>query len=167
MNPMITRSPGEIVFACLLLLTSSWLFWQAYAIAQFTSLSSPGALPLAASMVMVISAAMTLMKTIKLPLDPDLRFFRHLFPPVVGIVIAMILMFAIMLEPIGFIISAGTFLFLGMTFLQRSSLKVSIGLTILCLVTVYCVFRLVFQVVLPEGVVPEREWLALAEKLFK
>lgn len=166
MNHPTTRSPGEISFSIALLAGSVFLFWQAYAIAQFSSLSSPGALPMAAAAIMVISAGIAVTKTIKLPIEAELRFFRHLFPPVVGLVMAMILIFAVMLEPVGFVLSAACFLFLGISFLHRGNPWANALLSLLCLIAVYGVFRLVFQVVLPEGLLPEREWLAQISKWF-
>jgi len=166
MNHPTSRRPGELLFNLLVLIASLFLFWQAYAIAQFSSLSSSGALPLAATSIMVISACLVLIKTIRLPLEPHVRFIRHIFPPVIGVVMALILMFAVMLEPIGFILSAAIFLFIAMTFLHRKGWVVSLGLTLVSLALVYCVFRLIFKVILPEGIIPEREIMAVISHWF-
>ena len=49
MEPHATRRPGEVVFAALMLAISVFLFWNAYKISGFSSKSSPGAFPLAAT----------------------------------------------------------------------------------------------------------------------
>ena len=166
MHHLSTRKPGEVIFTLALTLGSVFLFWQSYQISGFSSLSSAGALPIAASVVMVISSSIALIKTMKLPINSEIRFFRHIMPPIVGVVIALIVLFAIMLEPIGFIISALVFLFLGVTFLQRSSILFTTVITLVCLISVYFIFRIIFQVVLPEGIIPEREWMAVIENFF-
>lgn len=166
MYQLTTRKPGEIAFAIVMLLGSVFLFWQAYYISGFSSLSSAGALPLAAAAVMVISSTIALIKTMGLTIDTEIRFFHHVLPPIVSIVIALILLFSVMLEPVGFILSALLFLFLGITFLQRSSFLVTATITVICLISVYFIFRIIFQVVLPEGVIPEREWMAIISRYF-
>ncbi|TYL48841.1 tripartite tricarboxylate transporter TctB family protein [Marinomonas sp. IMCC 4694] len=166
MHQSTRRRPGERLFGLLVLIASLWLFWQAYSIAQFSSLSSSGALPLAATAIMVVSACLVLSHTMRLPLTPNVRFVRHVFPPIVGIVVALIFMFAIMLEPVGFLLSATVFLFLSMTFLHRKGWVVSLVMTWASLVLVYCVFRLIFKVILPEGIIPERELMAAVSHWF-
>ncbi|MEC8082003.1 MAG: tripartite tricarboxylate transporter TctB family protein, partial [Pseudomonadota bacterium] len=94
-------------------------------------------------------------------------FFYHCFPPIVGIVMALILIFAIMLESLGFILSSFFFLFVGIQFLYQKSVLTTLTITVLSLVVVYIIFRLVFQVVLPEGIVPEREILAAIEQFWR
>jgi hypothetical protein len=50
------RRPGELGFALALVAASLALLWNAYGIAGFEALSSPGAIPMATSFVMVVTA---------------------------------------------------------------------------------------------------------------
>lgn len=163
----VYRRPGERAFCFLLVVFSVYLFWQAYGISGFSELSSPGAFPLATSATMVIAACVVFVNTLKLPEAEGVRFFYHCFPPIVGMVMALILIFAIMLESLGFILSSFFFLFVGIQFLYQKSVLTTLTITVLSLVVVYIIFRLVFQVVLPEGIVPEREILAAIEQFWR
>ncbi|HEU0223023.1 MAG TPA: tripartite tricarboxylate transporter TctB family protein, partial [Paracoccaceae bacterium] len=58
------------------------------------------------------------------------------------------------------------FLTIGIAFLHRRGILPAIGIAALSILGVYVVFRLIFQVILPEGVVPEREILAAIGRLF-
>ena len=57
------RRPGELVFAIFLTLASLALLWNAFGIAGFKALSSPGAIPMATSAVMVITALVVTIRT--------------------------------------------------------------------------------------------------------
>ena len=47
---------GEDLFGLIMVVISVGLFWQAYQIAGFSALSSPGAFPMAAAAMMVVGA---------------------------------------------------------------------------------------------------------------
>lgn len=166
MSRVLSRHPGEAFFSLAVLIGSVYLFWQSFYIADAGSLSSPASLPIAASSIMVISGCIVTIKTLRMPLHPELRFSHHIFPPILALVMALLLMFGLALEPIGFLISAFCFLLLGFVLLHRGKMLWNIGLAIACLALVYLIFRLIFQVVLPEGIVPEREWLAWLSQWF-
>ncbi|TYL48824.1 tripartite tricarboxylate transporter TctB family protein [Marinomonas sp. IMCC 4694] len=155
-----TRKPGERIFCLLLVLGSVYLFWQAFNISGFRSLSSPGAFPLAASAVMVLASCVAFLNTLKLPAAQGVRFAYHCFPPVVATIMALILIYSVVLESLGFILSSFVFLFVAIQFLYRRSVLTTLTITLLSLIVVYIIFRLVFQVVLPEGIVPERDILS-------
>ena len=74
--------------------------------------------------------------------------------------------YAFAIEPLGFLPSSLIFLFVGMKLLYRGGWVASAVISIGALIAIYVVFRLVFQVVLPEGIVPEGEWLAAIRGLF-
>lgn len=161
-----TRRPGEAAFAIFLALLSSALVWQAYGIAGFEALSSPGAFPIAVTTVMVISSLLILFKTLRLPVTADMRFFRDILPPMTIVLTGLIIVFAILLQPLGFLPSAFLFLAAAIKILSRRGAVFSLGMALLCLAIIYIVFRLVFSVLMPEGVVPEREILAWIGNLF-
>jgi hypothetical protein len=80
---------------------------------------------------------------------------------------ALILIYSVVLESLGFILSSFAFLFITIQFLYRRSVLTTLSITLLALVVVYIIFRLVFQVVLPEGIVPEREILSSIKSLWR
>ncbi len=51
--------------------------------------------------------------------------------------------------------------------LSRRGLWYSAWVSLVCLAAVYVIFRLVFSVLMPEGIVPEREILAFIAHLFE
>lgn len=168
LSPLVkTRKPGERIFCFLLVLGSVYLFWQAYKISGFSKLSSPGAFPLAASATMILASCIAFINTLKLPEAKGVRFVYHCFPPIVATIMALILVYSIILESLGFILSSFAFLFISIQFLYRCRVLTTLSITLLALVVVYIVFRLVFQVVLPEGIVPEREILSSIKSLWR
>jgi hypothetical protein len=72
----------------------------------------------------------------------------------------MILAYGITLESVGFLISSFGFLFGGILLLYRKGPAKALGLSLLSIVLVYIIFRLIFRVILPEGIIPERRILA-------
>ncbi|WP_417528573.1 tripartite tricarboxylate transporter TctB family protein [Marinomonas shanghaiensis] len=162
-----TRKPGERIFCFLMIVGSVYLFWQAYAIAGFSSFSSPGAFPLAASATMVLASCITFLNTLKLPAAENVRFVYHCFPPIVAIVMALILIYSVVLESLGFVLSSFAFLFVSIQFLYRRNVLTTLAISLLAMVIVYIIFRLIFQVVLPEGIVPEREILSSIKSLWR
>jgi putative tricarboxylic transport membrane protein len=161
-----TRKPGERIFCFLLVIGSVYLFWQSYAISGFSSLSSPGAFPLAASATMVLASCITFLNTLKTPAAEGVRFVYHCFPPIVAIIMALILIYSVVLESLGFVLSSFVFLFVSIQFLYRRGVLTTFTISLLALIVVYIIFRLIFQVVLPEGIVPEREILSSIKSLW-
>ena len=156
------RKPGEAVFAALMLLLGMALFWQAYRISGFSALSSPGAFPLATSAAIVIAAAIVLAQTLTMrpPTRGITAFVHQIVPGVFGLVTGLIILFGIALGQLGFLISAFGFLTLGTWLLHKRGPWVALGSSLVSVILIYIVFRLVFQVVLPEGIVPERRLMA-------
>lgn len=150
------RLPGERAFSAVLLAASAALLYFAYRISGFSSVSSPGVFPMVATTVMVVSLAVVLVRERRA--EPAVAgpaaFYRRVTPPVLLATVALMIALMLLIEPAGFLPAAGGFLFASMLLLQggrpvRAAL-VSVG----SLAVIYAVFRLVFQVVLPEV-----EWL--------
>lgn len=169
MEPKRQRLPGEIVFSALMLIISMVLFWNAYRISGFAAKSSPGSFPLAATAVMVIASLVGLARTLAMPATGGgWRAFRHRVIPNIVIVFAgLILLYGIALESIGFVLTSLAFLFAGMVLLYRRGIGPALFWAVVSVIVVYIVFRLVFQVVLPEGIIPERRILADVGALIK
>ncbi|MEZ5479130.1 MAG: tripartite tricarboxylate transporter TctB family protein [Thiolinea sp.] len=161
--------PGESIFGGLMLLFSLFAFYKAYQIAGFSALSSPGAIPMAASAIMVIASCLIVISNFSRPRAE--RGFRHfvdqVIPWSVAVFCGFILIFAVVLKTVGFIITAFSFLLVSIWFLQKRGFVPALLLALVSIVLVYIVFRLVFQVVLPEGIVPERDIMAAIGRFFK
>ncbi|NJO38096.1 MAG: tripartite tricarboxylate transporter TctB family protein [Rhizobiales bacterium] len=165
------RKPGETTFNVLLFLASLFLAWQAYKISGFSALSSTGAFPMAAAGVMVVSALIVLIGD--LGKSAVLRgytgkasaFFGDVAPPVILIFTAMVIAYAVLFDQLGFLPTSLLFLIAAIQFLKGGNPLINIVIAVGALIVIYVVFRLIFTVVLPEGIVPEREIMAWIGRL--
>lgn len=162
-----SRRPGELVFTVMLLAASTFMLWQAYAISGFESLSSAGAFPMAMTAIMVGSILVVLIKLLRQPAPANLvlRLKTEILPRTVTVFSLIILAYSLALETLGFIIASFAFLLVSIWFLEGGRFKRALLFSILSILGVYIVFRLVFQVVLPEGLIPEREIIATIQDL--
>lgn len=154
---------GEDLFGWIVLIVGVVLFWQSYEIAGFSALSSPGAFPLAASSAMVIAAVVVVINNSR---HPRAAQGEPILPVTVAAFSGLVLAYAVLLGPLGFLPASFLFLISGMKLLHGGGWGRVIALALVSVVAIYVVFRLVFQVVLPEGVMPEREIMAWIEGLF-
>lgn len=146
---------GEDLFGLIMVVISVGIFWQAYAIAGFSALSSPGAFPMAAAATMVVGALIVAYGNLR-NIAP--REDAQILPLTIALFTALVIAYALLLSPLGFLPASFLFLFAGMRLLYPRGGWLRTGIIALgALVSIYVIFRLVFQVVLPEGVVPERE----------
>lgn len=160
------RSAGELVFNGLLFLGSLILLWNAYKISGFESLSSPGSLPMAVSFAMVVSSGLILLDNFRTPDRDETVFMRDILPPVVIVMMLFIAGYAVLLVPLGFLPTSFLFLFLSILYLQRGGMVFAFSVSLFALVCVYIVFRLIFTVLMPAGIVPEGEILAAIGRFF-
>lgn len=162
------RKPGETGFNILLLLGSVFLFYQAYKIAGFSALSSPGAIPMAASAIMVISACIIVMKDFARPkaVGGVKAFFAQILPFTIAVMCGFIILFAVVLQKVGFVLTGLVFLWVSIWFLQKRGPLPAAMIALLCVVVIYVLFRLIFQVILPEGIIPERDLIAQVKHFF-
>ena len=148
------RRPGELVFALLIVVFSVAALWQSYSISGFSGKTTPGVFPMIASGVMVISGVVVLMSATQLPTPPEgtpgflaeILTLRHM------VVIGLVLAYVLLMPLIGFVASSAVFLFCSFQFLWRKNPLLMLALTGVTLVIIYVVFREVFQVVLPQGI---------------
>ncbi|MDO5706186.1 MAG: tripartite tricarboxylate transporter TctB family protein [Paracoccus sp. (in: a-proteobacteria)] len=160
------RSAGESIFNALMFLASLFLLWSAYDIAGFSSLSSPGALPMAVAFAMVVSSGLILLGNLRTPDRDETRFLTDILPPVVIVVTLLIVAYGVLLVPLGFLPTSVLFMVLSIMFLRRGGLVYAVGVSVFSLGIVYVIFRLIFSVLLPAGIVPEGEILAYFRGLF-
>ncbi|ASY65701.1 Tricarboxylate transport protein TctB (plasmid) [Sinorhizobium sojae CCBAU 05684] len=168
METHTNRRPGEIVFNAALFGFSLFMFWQAYQISGFSALSSAGAFPMAMSAIMIIASAVVLVRSLRLasPGEGWSGFRREVLPPAVVVFCLFILAYSITLKSLGFLLASFLFLLVSIWYLERGRLGRTLLLAIVSIVGVYVIFRLVFQVVLPEGIIPERAILAAIGDFF-
>lgn len=161
-NQPPARRPGELAFNVILLCFSLYMGWQAYQISGFSALSSAGAFPMAMTAIMAAASGITLWHSARLaPAVGGFSAFRkEVLPPAILVFALFILGYSLVLKSLGFVLASFMFLLVSFWFLERGRFKRAVVLAIVSIIGVYIVFRLVFQVVLPEGVIPERSIMA-------
>jgi len=163
MNELRRLLPGETAFGWLALAFSLFLFYHSYKIAGFSSLSSSGGTPLAASGLMIISSVIVILRNRRSPsadvagmTEAARRFHDEILPvhPLIAYVL-VIFAYMVLLEPLGFNLTSCLFLFVSFWYLhRRGGIWLAAWLSLVSVLIIYVLFQLVFQVTLPEG-----DWL--------
>lgn len=166
MHDKNSRLPGEGLFAILMAAISLVAAWKAYGISGFEALSSPGAFPMAVSAVMLVAAIIIVKHTLQLPKSTTVTRAAQVLPWRVLFLIVLVGIYALAVKPLGFLPTSFLFVFVAMQVLGGGSVLRNLGYTLLSLAVIYAVFRLVFAVLMPEGIVPEREIIAWFRSLF-
>ncbi|AZQ67978.1 tripartite tricarboxylate transporter TctB family protein [Silicimonas algicola] len=151
------RRPGEMVFGLFLLGASLVLMWSAYGISGFKALSAPGTVPMATTAVMVVTAALVVLRTRRLPLDTTETVAKDILPGVVILVAALLVGYGLLLRPLGFLPTSALFLIVAIKALSRRGWGWTLGVSLGSLLVVWLIFRIVFSVLMPAGIVPEGE----------
>ncbi|MHA6263965.1 tripartite tricarboxylate transporter TctB family protein [Arenibacterium sp. CAU 1754] len=159
------RRPGELGFAIFLTVASLGLLYSAYGISGFKALSSPGSVPMATSLVMVISALVVAVRTAKLPKVASETLAKDILPVMVIIFVGFLIAFGALLKPLGFLPTAALFLVAAFKLLSRKSWGYSLTIAFVSLLVIWLVFRIVFTVLLPAGIVPEAEFIQIFRNL--
>ena len=160
-----TRRPGEGVFTLALVAVSLFLLWSAYGISGFEALSAPGTVPMATTLVMVVTAAMVAWRTLRLPRTVGETFGRDVLPPMLIVMAVLLLAYALLLRPLGFLPTSALFLIVAIKLLWRRGWGITLLVSMGALVGIYIVFRIVFTVLMPAGIVPEGEMLQWVRNL--
>jgi hypothetical protein len=150
------RKPGELVFALVCCGFGVAAFWQAYGISGFGGLTTPGVFPMLATGTMVVAGLFIVLgtarrRTGRVGEAAPLRFLREVLPLRHCIMIALMLAYLLLLPQVGFVVSSALFLFASFQYLWRRNPLLTALLAALSLAAIYVVFRIVFQVVLPQG----------------
>lgn len=159
------RKPGELAFAVFLAGASLLLLWSAYGISGFESLSAPGAIPMATTATMVVTSIIILKRAIATKAGLDGSFFGTVFPVRIALIVGMLLAYAVALQPLGFLPTSALFLVLTIKYLSNRSWVFSMTIGLVSLICIYLVFRIVFTVLMPAGIVPEGQMLAWVRNL--
>lgn len=160
------QRPGEFAFALCLTVGSLGLLYSAYGIAGFDKLSSPGAIPMATSLVMVIAAGLVALRTMRLPKVAGETLARDILPGTVILFVGFLIAFGLLLKPLGFVLTAALFLTLSIKVLARRGWGYTLAVALGSLVVIWVVFRVVFTVLLPAGILPEAEFIQLFRTFF-
>ncbi|MFN7050673.1 MAG: tripartite tricarboxylate transporter TctB family protein [Gemmobacter sp.] len=166
MQPNEPRRPGELAFNIALFLASLFLLYSAYSISGFEALSAPGAVPMATTAVMVITAGLTLRQTLRKPALTAEKLSRDIIPMPVIVTIAAVVLYALLLAPLGFLPTSVLFLFGLIWYLSARGPVFSIVVSLVTVAVIYLIFRLIFTVLMPPGIVPEGEMIAWLRGLF-
>ncbi|GEM_PF-416856 len=162
------RRPGELLFAMALTGASLFLLFDAWGIENAfgpNGLSSPRAIPLAATAAMLISALLVTVKTLRLPLDRTETVMKDILPVTVILFAALLIAYGVLLRPLGFLPTSALFLIVAIKVLARRGWFWTIGISLGSLVVIWLIFRIVFSVLMPSGVVPEAEFIQFFRNL--
>lgn len=159
------RRPGELGFAVFLTTVSLFLLYSAYGISGFDALSGPGAIPMATTFVMAISALIVTVRTLRLPRVATETLARDILPGTVILFIGFLILFGLFLKPLGFVPTAAIFLVVAIKVLARRGWGYTLAVGLGSLVVIWLVFRVVFTVLLPAGIVPEAEFIQIFRTL--
>lgn len=159
------RRPGELGFALLLTLASAILLYNAHAISGFDALSGPGSVPMATTAVMLISALVVSLRTARLPRVAYETLSRDILPVTVIIFAGFLVIFGLLLKPLGFLPTAALFLIAAIKLLSRWGWPRTTLTALGALLVIWIVFRVIFTVLLPSGVVPEAEFIQFFRNL--
>lgn len=154
------RRPGELFFAAFLLAASLGLLWSAYGIENPfgpNGLSAPRSIPVATTLAMVVSATLILLKTVKLPLDLAEALTRDILPVTVILFAVLLTAYGVLLRPLGFLPTSALFLIAAIKILGKRGWLWTIGVSLGSLIIIWLVFRIVFSVLMPAGILPEAE----------
>ena len=159
------RRPGETVFNAAMLLGSLYLLWSAWGISGFEALSAPGSVPMLTTALMVVCAGLVLRDTLRKPAMTSERLSRDILPMPVIVTMVLIGAYALALKPLGFLPTSFLFLTVLIRYLAGGSILRAALLSLGIVALIYAVFRLVFTVLMPAGIVPEAEILAFVRGL--
>lgn len=163
------RRPGELLFAAVMVAASGYLVWTAWGIENPfgpNGLSSPRSIPLASTTVMVIAALLVLANTARLPLDRTESIRRDILPVTVILFAAFLVLYGILLRPLGFLPTSGLFLVVAIKLLARRGWAWTLSISLFSLFVIWLIFRIVFTVLMPSGIVPEAEAIQFFRDLF-
>lgn len=160
------RRPGELGFAAFLFVASLVLLYNAYGISGFDKLSSPGSVPMATTLVMAVTAGIVLLRTLRLPRVQGETLLRDILPPVAILFAALLVGYAMLLKPLGFLPTSALFLIVAIKVLSRRGWGFTLTVSLGSLVVIWLIFRIVFTVLMPAGIVPEAEIVQVFRDLF-
>ena len=159
------RRPGELAFALFLSAASLFLLYSAYGISGFEALSAPGAVPMATTFAMAISALIVAYRTSRRSKVEGETISKDILPANVILFAGFLIAFGLLLKPLGFVLTAGLFLTISIKVLARKGWGYTLAVSMGSLVVIWIIFRVVFTVLLPSGILPEAEFIQFFRNL--
>jgi hypothetical protein len=159
------RRPGEVLFAAFLVVASLGLLWSAYGISGFTALSGAGSVPMATTAVMLLTSVIVLIRTSKRPKLRSETLSRDILPGTIIVMVGMLLAYGFLLRPLGFLPTSALFLIAAIKFLSGRSWAFTLIVAFHSLIVIWLIFRIVFTVLMPSGIVPEGEIIQIFRNL--
>ena len=151
------RLAGELTFMILLVLASLFLLWTAYHISSFDSLAAPGSFPTVCALAMAVTGIINLVTTARARLQLDngenvgQQFARKVTPLQLVLFTALIVLYMLGMEVVGFLVASYLFLVASMFLLGSRRVVLNLLVSLLVLAAIFVVFRTAFSVVLPAG----------------
>jgi putative tricarboxylic transport membrane protein len=91
---------------------------------------------------------------------------RDILPPLAIVIVLLLVAYGLLLRPLGFLPTSALFLIAAIKILSRRGWGFTVAVSLGSLVLIYLVFRIVFSVLMPAGIVPEGEMLQALRDLF-
>jgi putative tricarboxylic transport membrane protein len=151
------RLPGELTFMALAVAFSSFMLWASFNISRFESVSSAGVFPMVCAAAMLVTGLMSLVKTSRSRLHLDdgenwrQQLVRKVLPLQLVLFTALIVVYMLALEVVGFLVASYLFLALSMRLLGSRRMGLNLLVSALVLAAIFVVFQTAFSVVLPHG----------------
>ena len=147
---------GENAFGWLMMALSLFVLTMAYRISGFSAISSPGAFPMAAGAVMVISIGLVLVGNRKRE-KPDAATFademrvaaRNVFPKIFLSYTGILIGYMIIIQPLHFLPSSFIFMVVSMLVLRGSGFVKALLISAGTLACIYVIFQFFFRVIMP------------------
>lgn len=156
MSKQETMLVGERTFYALLLVLSIGIFYLAYDISGFSSVNSPGAFPIGASLIMLVSIGALIVELLRKAkpachgwADAARQFMAAHFPLRTVVFLALAVVYLAAMQWVSFYICTFAFLVLTIVYLRGGRVFNAIGVAALLLAIIYLLFNLAFSVYLP------------------
>ena len=115
---------------------------------------------------MVISAVLVLIRTARMPSATNESLTRDILPGIVILFAIFLIAFGVLLKPLGFLPTSALFLTAAIKILSGRNWAWTLTVALGSLVLIWLIFRIVFTVLMPAGIVPEAELLQIFRTLF-
>lgn len=113
---------------------------------------------------MLVCMLVIAFRTLRLPRVTTETVARDILPLRVILFLGLLVGYGLLLRPLGFLPTTAAFLILGIRLLGRGW-AFSVGIGIIAMLAIWLVFRIVFTVLMPPGIVPEAEIIQLLRNL--
>ena len=104
--------------------------WSAYGISGFEALSSPGVVPMATTFVMIYSSGTILWEVLRKKPDPNETLAGNIIPMPIIVTIVMVALYAVALQPLGFIPTSILFLLVMVRYLSGRGWGFCLGVSV-------------------------------------